>query len=434
MRLSAYKIVETLQKKGYEAYWAGGCVRDILLEKRPKDFDIATSAKPEEIESIFAKTIPVGKHFGVILAIEDGHHFEIATFRSDSGYSDGRRPDAVIFTSAQQDAFRRDFTINGLFYDPIKDKVLDYVEGQKDLEARLVRFIGEPETRIKEDHLRILRAIRMKNMLDFQYHPETYAALKKHAKLIAKVSGERIRDELNKMIAGKNIRASFEDMEDTGVLEVIMPEMVRLKGLAQPYKYHQEGDVWEHAMRSVQSLPEDATMEVRWATLLHDIGKYDTFKVAERIRYDGHASRSRDIARDILKRLNFPKKMIDNVAWIVEHHMAMVPLVEMPLARRRHWFLNPAFPSLLEVFRADAMGTVPGDLTLYNQIIELYKHDMKTMPVRPKQLIDGRDVMAELQIPPGQKVGEILEKIHELQLAGEITTKEEALTEAKKMI
>lgn len=401
-------------------------MRDILLGTRPNDFDIATNAKPEEIEKLLEKTVPIGRDFGVILAIVDGHHFEIATFRRDSEDSDGRRPTRVHFSAPEEDAKRRDFTINGLFYDPMKDKVIDYVDGQRDLEAHLIRFIGEPEKRIQEDHLRILRGIRIKNMLDFQYYPGTYAAIKNHAHLAGKVAAERIRDELNKMISGKNIRKAFEDMEDTGVLEQIMREFVKLKGLAQPFMYHQEGDVWEHAMRSVESLPEDTTLQVRWATLLHDIGKYDTFKLAERIRYDGHASRSRDIAREILTRLHFSRKFIDEVCWTVEHHMIMIPLVEMPVAKRRKWFHHEAFPSLLEVFRADAMGTVPGDLRLYNRIVDLYKEDMKIMPVRPAQLLNGRDVMAILGIPPGKKVGEILEKLHELQLTGEIKTREEA--------
>lgn len=426
MQLTAYKIVELLQRKGFTAYWAGGCVRDILLGTRPNDFDIATSAKPEEIENLLEKTVPIGRDFGVILAIQDGHHFEIATFRRDSEDSDGRRPSSVHFAEPQQDAKRRDFTINGLFYDPIKDKIIDFVDGQRDLEARLIRFIGDPEKRIQEDHLRILRGIRLKNMLNFQYHPDTYTAIKKFSKLSGKVASERIREELNKILINKNTRQSFNDMEDTGVLEEIMPEFVKLKGLAQPYMYHQEGDVWEHAMRSVESLPEDATLHVRWATLLHDIGKYETFKLAERIRYDGHASRSRDITREILKRLHFSRKFIEEVCWIVEHHMVMVPLVEMPPAKRRKWFHHEAFPNLLEVFRADAMGTVPGDLRLYNRIIDLYKEDMKVMPVRPAQLLNGRDIMAILQIPPGKKIGEILEKLHDLQLAGEIKTKEEA--------
>ncbi|MEK7545020.1 MAG: CCA tRNA nucleotidyltransferase [Patescibacteria group bacterium] len=427
MKISAYQIVELLQKNGHTAYWAGGCVRDVLLGIHPKDYDIATSAHPEQIEKLLEKTIPIGRDFGVILAIVNGHHFEIATFRRDSEDSDGRRPSTIHFTDAEQDAKRRDFTINGLFYDPIADKIIDYVEGQGDLEARLVRFIGDPEKRIQEDHLRILRAIRMKNAFDFQYHPDTYVAIKKNAKLAGKVSSERIRDELNKMIEKKNMRKAFEDMEDTGVLEVIVPELVRLKGLAQPYEFHQEGDVWEHAMRSVEALPEDASIEVRWATLLHDIGKFDTFKLAERIRYDGHASRSRDIARDILSRLNFSRKFVENVCWIVEHHMSIVQLLEMPLARRRHWFLNPEFSSLLQVFRADALGTVPGNLTLYEKIAEQYKKDLTEMPVRPEPLLSGEEIMAATGLKPGKEIGKILEKIHELQLAGEMRTKEEAL-------
>lgn len=428
MKPTSIQIIENLRKFGYEAYWAGGCVRDMLLGIEPKDFDIVTSAKPEEIEDILEHTIPVGKQFGVIMAVKNGHNFEVATFRSDAGYSDGRRPDAVDFTNAEEDAKRRDFTINGMFYDPIEDNVIDYVGGQKDLDAKLIRFIGDPEERILEDHLRILRAIRFKNEFGFQYEPKTYEALVKHAALVIdKVSNERIAHELNKMMMSQDPVGAFEDMEDTGVLKVILPEVLAMKGCAQPMEYHREGDVWDHSMLALQSLPETAQLPVRWAVLLHDIGKPDTFKLEERIRFDGHVQRSKEIAHDILTRLRFPRRTVEEVKWLVEHHMMMVPLVEMPKGRKRHWFLHPYFLNLMQVFKADAEGTRPTNLSLYNDILNLYRKTMEEMPREPKPLLTGNDVMEELGIEPGQRVGEVLDELREKQLAKELETREQAL-------
>lgn len=427
MKPTSLKIIEILKKAGHEAYWAGGCVRDMLLGIEPKDFDIVTSAKPDEIEDLLEHTIPVGKQFGVIIAVKNEHHFEVATFRSDSGYSDGRRPDAVEFTNAGEDAKRRDFTINGLFYDPTKDKIIDYVEGEKDLEARLIRFIGNPHERILEDHLRILRAVRFKNQLNFQYHPDTYKALEKHAKLAKKVSWERIRDELNRILLSENTVKALEELSDLEILHEILPELQALKGCPQPYEYHTEGDTWEHTMDVYRALKPGADLNLRWTALLHDIGKPATLKIAERIRFDGHSEKGAEIARRLLNRLRLPKKDTDEICWITKHHMMMSQLIEMPVGRRRHWFLDPRFPHLLELFRVDAEGIKPVDLTLYERILELYRHDLTHMPKKPQPLLNGRDVMKELGLEPGSKVGDILDELYEKQLAGEITTREEAL-------
>ncbi|MBD3328146.1 CCA tRNA nucleotidyltransferase, partial [Candidatus Peregrinibacteria bacterium] len=261
MQPTSIEIIEQLKKHGHEAYWAGGCVRDMLLGIEPKDFDIVTSAKPDQIEDILDDTMPVGKKFGVILAKKNGHTFEVATFRSDSGYSDGRRPDYVEFTGADKDAHRRDFTINGIFYDPTNDHIHDYVQGQKDLNAKVIRFIGDAEKRILEDHLRILRAVRFKNQFNFQYEPKTFQALKKHAPLVVdNIANERIGDELNKIIMLPNACEAFEDMEDLGILQVLLPEIQAMKGVAQPMEYHTEGDVWDHTMLALKSLPETTQM------------------------------------------------------------------------------------------------------------------------------------------------------------------------------
>ncbi|MDA1060497.1 MAG: CCA tRNA nucleotidyltransferase [bacterium] len=445
MKATSIQIIEILKKAGHEAYWAGGCVRDMLFGIEPKDFDIVTSAKPDEIEHLLEHTIPVGKEFGVILAIKDGHHFEVATFRSDSGYSDGRRPDAVEFTDAIEDAKRRDFTINSMFYDPSEDKIMDFMGGQTDMRDKLVRFIGEPEERIKEDHLRILRAIRFKNCFDLQYHPDTYQAIHKHVHLIKKISTDRIRDELNKMIMGDNADQAFEELFEIGALELIIPELCKLKGLAQPLQYHKEGDVWDHSISALNwltreegdsvPLPEKPpTLALKWATLMHDIGKYETFgRDNERIRYDHHAEVGAKTAKKILKRLKFPTKVIDRVDWLISHHMMVVPLFEMTDARRRHWFLQPGFEELLEIYRADAAGTKPMDLSQYQEMKKLYRHEIAKLRLMPKQLISGKDIMEILGMEEGEKVGEIVKMVREKQLGGSIKTKKEAIEYIRKI-
>jgi len=426
---TSLQIIETLKKAGHEAYWAGGCVRDMLLGIKPKDFDIVTSAKPDEIEALLEHTIPIGKKFGVILAIQNGHHFEIATFRSDAGYSDGRRPDAVEFTTAKQDALRRDFTINAMFYDPTTEKVIDYVGGQTDMRDKLVRFIGDPDTRIREDHLRILRAVRFKNVYDFQYHPDTYAAIKKNVHLIKNISAERVADELNKMIMDRTHPSqSFEELFEIGALEFIIPELCRLKGLAQPRQYHQENDVWDHSKMALDSLTEDSTvtpsLALKWAVFLHDIGKFETFQIdSERIRYNHHAEVGADLAKEILTRLKFPNKTLSQIHWLISHHMIVGPLFEMPDGRRRHWFLEAGFEDLLELIRADTAGTLPQNFDQYNQLKKLYKSEIAKLKLMPKQLISGEEVMKALKLKPSARVGEILKQIRDQQLSGEIKTK-----------
>ena len=427
MHKTAIAIVKTLQDAGHKAYFAGGSVRDMLLKKEAKDYDIATSALPDEIEKLFAETYAVGKNFGVIHVVENSHQFEIATFRSDSGYSDGRRPDAVTFTHAEEDAKRRDFTINGLFYDPVADELHDFVGGRDDLTNKLIRFIGDPHERILEDHLRIIRAIRFKNTLGFGYHPDTYAALKKHAQLADKVSWERVRDELNKIILSHSAPVAFEDMQDTGILPYVLPELEACKGVAQPMQFHQEGDVWTHLMDALSALPEDASLLAHWAVIFHDIGKPETFKIAERIRFDEHSERSAEIAERIMRRLHFSRQDIEHLSWAVRHHFMMEQLLDMPLGRQRHWFLDPRFPTLLLLFYADAAGTTPADLSLYNKVKVAYEECLHHFPERPKPLLTGEDVMQTLGLKAGPEVGKILDGLMEKQLSHEIKSREEAL-------
>lgn len=430
MKPTSIEIIKILRRAGFTAYWAGGCVRDMLLGIRPKDFDIATNARPEDLKKLLEKIHPIGEKYGVVIAEKNEHHFEIATFRSDSGYSDGRRPDAVLFTNAEQDARRRDFTINALFYDPLEDKIYDFVGGQEDLKNKLVRFIGDPHERILEDHLRIIRAIRFKNTFGFQYHPDTFQALKKHAKLSGKVSNERLRDELNKMILHESFPRAVNDMEDTGVLNEILPEIQAMKGVAQPLEFHTEGDVYDHTLRAVAALKPQASILLRWAVFLHDVGKPETFKIAERIRFDGHCEASADLAEKILRRLKFSSKDIKIIQWLVAHHMMVYNVLKMEVGRRRHWFLEPWWLDLMEVNRCDCEGTIPCDLKIYEKVLALYRKDTKEMPKEPKRLLTGEEIMKILNLPAGAKIGEILEQLRLLQLEGKLKTK----TEAKKWV
>jgi len=399
----------------------------MLMGTRPQDYDIATSAKPDEIEDLFEDTYAIGKAFGVINVVEKGHEFEIATFRNDSGYSDGRRPDAVEFSHPAEDALRRDFTINGLFYDPINDEIHDFIGGRDDIKNKLVRFIGDPHERILEDHLRIIRAVRFKNTLGFGYHPDTYHAIKKHAHLADKVSWERVRDEMNKIIMHKNAPIAFEDMQDTGVLPHVLPELEECKGIAQPAMFHHEGDVWTHTMKALASLAPDTPLLHRWAVMLHDIGKPQTFAVKERVRFDEHPQVSAEIAGRIMRRLRFGRKAIDEVTWSVEHHFMMKQLLEMPEGRKGHWFLDPRFPTLMTVFYADAAGIEPVDLGLYERVKAAYEDFLQHFKEKPQMLITGQEIMDTLSIKPGPEIGKIQHELMEKQLAREIRTHEEAM-------
>lgn len=441
MEQTAITIVKDLREAGYEAYFAGGCVRDILMKHEPNDYDIVTSAKPEEIEEVLKHDhiIPVGKQFGVILVIKNNHHFEIATFRSDSGYSDGRRPDYVTYASAEKDAFRRDFSVNGMFYDPVTEEIIDYVKGKNDLNEKIIRFIGNPETRIKEDNLRILRAIRFRNRFDFQFEPETYKSLQEFGALAKNVSQERIRDELNKIMKLKHVAKAFNDLEDLQILKHILPEVLAMKGVAQPTEYHQEGDVWEHTFKALSSVSTKAPLEVRWAVLLHDVGKPETFKVeADRIHFDGHAKISAEIAKTILKRLQFSTKFIANVYWLIEHHMMMLPFKNMTSRRKWFWYSKPQFNNLLRLCRADIKGSKPRDFSLYrfirNDYLAMKKEMKKRKALEIKPLLQGRDLIKKFKMLPGPEMGKILAQVEHEHLEETIHTKKEAYELVEKML
>ncbi len=417
------QIVKKLRTEGFEAYFAGGFVRDLLLGREHKDVDIATSAKPEEVEELFSKTYPVGKSFGVVHIIEGDHQFEVATFRKDSPTSDGRRPKYVAYGTLEEDAERRDFTINGMYYDPIEEKVIDLVGGEGDLRERVIRFIGDPKTRIHEDYLRLLRAVRFAHQIQGQYEPKTYEAVKELSSHITTVSWERIRDEINKMLLSSTRAEAMEDLQDLGLLSHTVPELEKLKGVAQPRTYHKEGSVWNHAMQAIKTLkaPFDEDIRLIWGVLLHDIGKPETFHVEERIRFDGHAEASARIAREVLTRLRFPKRDVEHITWAVEHHMSLFHLLgdRTSEVRKRKWFLHPAFPLLLEIHHADILGTSPHDLSSYRKLMREYKRFVKKHGTEFAPLVGGKRIMEWTGLKQGKELGALLEDLKEKQLLGE---------------
>jgi len=461
MKSTSIQLVQTLKDNGFQAFWAGGCVRDMLLGTHPKDYDIVTDATPEQIEELFEKTYPVGKEFGVILVHQEGHTFEIATFRSDAGYSDGRRPDYVTFSDPKEDAKRRDFTINALFYDPITEEIMDFVGGSEDLNEHLIRFVGDPEERILEDYLRLLRAVRFKATLDFQWHPDTYKAIKKHAGKAGNVSVERIKEELDKIIMSDYAVEAFEELHDLGILDEILPEVEALRGVAQPYRYHKEGDVWEHTMQTLQAAcdrtapyldleflkdmeggpPEPSTYHVRYAALFHDVAKPITFAIGKdgivdphtgktpeaRIRFDEHAPKSHDVAGRLMKRLKFPNRDIDHILWVTEHHMNLNSLLEMPEGTRNKWFRNPYFVDLMEVFYADIVGTDPSDFEVFDELSCIYHKWLLERPEELPKLLSGEEIMELTNLTPGPELGKLKSLLEHEVHAHTITTKEEAI-------
>ena len=422
---TANKIVGKLQKKGFQAFFAGGFVRDLLLNRKSHDIDIATSAKPEEVEEIFDVTIPVGKQFGVIIVVEDGASFEVATFRGDGVYQDGRRPSEVFYTDAEEDAQRRDFTVNALFFDPGSEKVIDFVDGQRDLENRIIRFVGNAEDRIKEDHLRVLRAVRFKNKLNFSFHPDTFKSLKKNPKLLKKISPERISEELSKILKDPSRIRAFWDLLEIGILDEILPELAECRAIPQPWQFHTEGDVFAHTMLSLESIKHpNPSLELLWAILLHDIGKAKTYEdSADRIRFSGHDREGAELARKILRRLKFPRKLIEKISWGIQHHMILSNVLKMRTAKKRRWLLEPHFPFLLSILRADTYGTRPSDFSLFRNLRKMRREVKKKFPNQIPKIISGFEVMEILNMKSGKAVGEVLEQVKEQQILGKIRSK-----------
>ena len=422
--LLARRIVAVLREAGHSAFLVGGCVRDLLLHRAPKDFDVATSARPEQLLRLFPRAGQVGAHFGVILVHEDGATVEVATYRSDLNYLDGRRPEAVHFESTPRaDALRRDFTINALFLDPQSGEILDFCSGQADLHARLLRAIGDPAQRFAEDHLRLLRAVRFAARLGFEIEPETFAAIRLLAPQIQSVSAERVRDEITRILTEGSPRRGFELLSATGLLAHILPEIEALKGVEQPPQYHPEGDVWVHTMLMLDGL-RNPTPELALGVLLHDVGKPGAFRIADRIRFDGHVELGVTLTRNILTRLRFSTATIEAVEALVENHMKFRDAPKMRESRLKRFLRLPHFDDHLELHRLDCSSS-HGALDNY-QFVQQKLADVPPDALRPPPLLTGRDLIAA-GFTPGPSFRAVLTEVEDAQLEGLIQTSAEAL-------
>jgi poly(A) polymerase len=423
LREGAVNIIAALRNEGYEALLAGGVVRDLLLQREVSDIDIATSAPPEEVERIFEHTIPVGKQFGVIIVVAGSHHYEIATFRADAEYRDGRHPTAVAYTNAEEDARRRDFTVNALFYDPSGDRVIDYVDGRKDLNSLIIRTVGNPESRFKEDKLRILRAVRLACQLGFKIDAETFGQVKRMSSLILEVSAERIRDELIKIFRGPDPAAGLDLLSEAGILRVTLPEVEAMKGVAQPPQFHPEGDVYVHT-RLMLSLSRNPSRTLAMGILLHDVGKPPTFRLADRIRFDGHAEVGAKMSKIICRRLRFSKGEEDKIVDLVRNHLKFIHVRQMRESTLKRFLRKEDFFEHLELHRLDCIAS-HGDLTNHQFCIDKLA-EFGQEAIRPDPLIGGRDLIG-LGLEPGPLFSRILNAIEDLQLEGKVNSREEAL-------
>jgi len=427
VKQAATEIVRTLRQKGHSAYLVGGCVRDLLLGKEPADYDVATSATPDLVMQYFPQTYPVGAQFGVVLVeIGNKDFVEVATFRSDVSYSDGRHPDAVRYTeSAKDDVQRRDFTINGLLLDPENDQVLDYVGGQMDLKSGIVRAIGNPVRRFEEDKLRMLRAVRFAARFGYKIEDGTFAAIEGLAGEIKQVSRERVRDELLKMLTEGHARRAFELLDSTGILEYILPEITRMKGVQQPPQFHPEGDVWIHTLMLLEQLPAGVSPTLALGALLHDVGKPATFRVApDRIRFDGHVEVGEKVAADILHRLRLSNDETAQVLALVANHMRFADVTKMKDSTLKRFFRLPRFEEHLELHRMDCTAS-HGKLDLY----DFTRRKLQETPpteIRPEPLVKGNDLI-QAGYEPGPRFKQILESVEDAQLEGRLRSREEAM-------
>ncbi len=427
----ASEIVQRLQKSGFTAFFAGGCVRDFLMSVPPQDFDIATTATPDQVEKLFTKTVPVGKQFGVMLVVEGEHTYEVATFRKDGGYVDGRHPTGVSFTVPEEDAKRRDFTVNGLFYDPSNGKVLDYVGGEGDIQSKMIRAIGDPALRFEEDKLRILRAIRFASTLGFEIEAGTWNTVKQMAGKINVVSPERIRDEIIKMFTRPGAARGFRLLADSGLMKEILPEVEALRGVAQPPEFHPEGDVFDHTAALLERL-DHPPLELALAALFHDIGKPATYALRNgKITFYEHAPVGAKMVQSIMRRLRFSNEEIDRVSECVGQHMAFADVQRMRAGKLKRFVSRPTFQVELELHKIDceaSHGMVENYAFLKNKLKEYEAEDLK-----PEPLLNGHDLQA-LGMVPGPAMKPLLEELYDLQLEGTLKTKSEALEYAQKKI
>jgi poly(A) polymerase len=420
----AVRIVRRLREAGHVAYFAGGCVRDQLLGREPLDFDVATSAPPEAVQRLFPHTVPVGAKFGVILVVEDGRSFEVATFRSDDAYVDGRRPSAVHFGSAEEDARRRDFTINALFQDPETGAVVDFVGGERDLRAGIIRAIGDAGARIAEDRLRMLRALRFAARLGFTIEPATHAAIVAAAPTITDMAAERIGDEIVMILTEGGARRGFELLAETGLLDPVLPEAAAMRGVAQSPDFHPEGDVWVHTLLLLAQLPAGVSQTLALGALLHDVAKPKTAGVhGDRITFYGHTSEGAKMAVEICQRLRRSRMTWERVAYLVHDHLRLVQAPEMRLSTLKKMLRQDGFDELLALARMDALASNK-DLT-YVEFCERRRAELAEEEIKPRRLLGGDDLLA-LGYAAGPRVGEILRALEEAQLDGQVRTREDA--------
>ena len=425
----AIRICRTLRENGHQAYLVGGCVRDIVLGRAPVDYDVATDARPHEVERLFPGSLTVGARFGVVVVTEDSAQVEVATFRSDIGYTDGRHPDRVEYSKTpQDDVRRRDFTINALLLDPATDEVLDFVGGRDDLRAGIIRAIGDPEQRFREDKLRMVRAVRFAARFHYAIEAATFAAVRKMAAEIGQVSAERIRDELTKLLTEGAARRAFALLDETGLLPHILPEVARMKGVEQPPQFHPEGDVWVHTLLMLAQLSAGCSPTLAWGVLLHDVGKPPTFKPPSgpdgRIRFDEHVEVGTQMAIEICRRLKFSNDDTDQIAALVANHLRFKDVLQMKASTLKRFVRLNRFEEHLELHRLDCLSS-HGYLDNY-EFVRRFLAQTPPEQVRPARLLTGEDLKA-LGFRPGPAFREILDAVEEAQLNGNIKSREEAL-------
>lgn len=424
----ANSICETLQRNGHQALLAGGCVRDALLGREPADYDVATDATPDRVMELFPESIAVGAQFGVVLVPRDGLKVEVATFRSDVGYSDGRHPDRVVYSkSPEEDVKRRDFTINGLLMRHDTGEVQDFVGGQADLKDGTIRAIREADRRFAEDKLRMLRAVRFAARFGFEIEHKTFTSIRRHAGAITDVSAERIREELTKILTEGAARIGFELLDKAWLLPIVLPEIAKMKGVAQPPQFHPEGDVWIHTLLMIEQLPAGSAPTLAWGVLLHDVGKPPTFRPAsqtgDRIRFDNHVEVGVRMAETICRKYRFSNEETEQIAALVENHMKFKDVDRMRTSTLKRFVRLPHFEEHMELHRLDCLSS-HRDLHSYNAVRQ-FLEETPAAEVRPQRVLTGND-LSEMGYSPGPQFSEILRAVEDAQLEGQIKTKAEA--------
>jgi putative nucleotidyltransferase with HDIG domain len=424
----ANSICDTLQHNGYQSLLVGGCVRDLLLGREPADYDVTTDATPERVMELFPESLAVGAQFGVVLVPRDGFKVEVATFRSDAGYSDGRHPDGVVFSKTpEEDVQRRDFTINGLLMRHDTGEILDFVEGQADLKAGVIRAIGEADRRFAEDKLRMLRAVRFAARFEFEIEHKTFAAIRRHAGAVTDVSRERLRDELTKLLTEGAARRGFELLERSWLLSMVLPEIAAMKGVPQPPQFHPEGDVWMHTLLMIEGLPAGTSPTLAWGVLLHDVGKPPTFRPAsetgDRIRFDHHVDVGVRMAEAICRRYRFSNEETEQIVRLVANHMRFMDVDRMRTSTLKRFVRLPHFEEHLELHRLDCLSS-HRHLDSYG-VVQRFLAETPAEQVRPQRVLTGTD-LSEMGYIPGPLFSEILRAVEDAQLEGQIASKQEA--------